>query len=57
MAWKVCPIFPIDDDSVHIFPTEGEAHRTDPKERDCWCVPRLEENEHGVMLVIHRLPD
>lgn len=57
MPWKVCPIFPTDDDSVHIFPTEGEAHRTDPKERDCWCVPRLEENEHGVMLVIHRLPN
>jgi hypothetical protein len=54
MAWKVAPIFPVGDESVHIFPLEGKEHQTDPCDQECWCAPRLETNPAGVVLVIHR---
>jgi len=55
MAWKVCPIIPVDDEVVHIFPLVGKEHQTDPKEQECWCSPTLETNPAGVLLVVHRL--
>ena len=54
MAWKVAPIFPVGDESVHIFPLEGKEHQTDPGDQECWCLPKLETNPAGVVLVIHR---
>lgn len=54
MAWKVAPIFPVGDESVHIFPLEGREHQTDPSDQQCWCLPKLETNPAGVVLVIHR---
>lgn len=55
MAWKVCPIIPVDDEVVHVFPLVGKEHQTDPKEQECWCSPELETNPAGVLLVVHRL--
>lgn len=32
MTWNVAPIYPVGDESVHIFPLDGKEHQTDPSE-------------------------
>ena len=38
----------LDDDTVHVYPDFGLAHRMSI---DCWCEPRCDERSDGTIII------